>query len=253
MSSASRSALMTICRVSLSLLTTRSWSPWMRTCSFAETFWIRLRRSRAMSSVMPALSCTSTWPRPLPTIFGSPALNSFGDSCRRAAFSRRAWSSALVSSCASNCETTSNEYSATRVQDGLHADHDRRDGQRHADERADREQRADSRGGLVERLGRWLAERVGAVVEVVDARGARPGLELVEDRLAPGRDRLRAQRLERGLQVVARAAELGHDHVQRLRGGGRRVPAPEVGDDVVEGHWALFISDPARCRLGGRP
>ena len=28
---------MTCCNVTLSLLTTRSWSPWMRTCNFAET------------------------------------------------------------------------------------------------------------------------------------------------------------------------------------------------------------------------
>src|SRR5690348_11839304 len=91
MSSASRRDLMTVCSVSLSLLTTRSWSPWMRTCSLLETFWMRLRRSRAMSSVMPALSCTSIWPRPLPTVFGSPALKSLRDSCRRAGavFARR--------------------------------------------------------------------------------------------------------------------------------------------------------------------
>src|SRR5206468_3653451 len=139
MSSASRRVLMTCCSVSLSLLTTRSWSPWMRTCNFAETFWIRLRRSRA---------------------------------------------------------TTSNEYSATRVQDGLHSDHDRRNGQRHPDKRADREQRADASGGLVERFGRRLAERVRAVVEVVNARSARPGAELIDDRLAAGRDGLRAHRLK---------------------------------------------------------
>ncbi len=38
-----------------------------------------------MSSVMPALSLTSIWPRPLPTVFGSSALKSLGESWRRAA------------------------------------------------------------------------------------------------------------------------------------------------------------------------
>src|SRR5437879_5357455 len=98
MSSASRRVLITCWSVSLSLLTTRSWSPWIRTCSLLETFWIRLRKSRASSSLMPALSRTSIWPRPLPTVFGSPAWKSFGESCRRAAFSRSTWRAALARS-----------------------------------------------------------------------------------------------------------------------------------------------------------
>jgi hypothetical protein len=63
-----------------------------------DTFWMRLRRSRASSSLMPAFSETSIWPRPLPIVFGSPALKSFGDSWRRAAFSRRTWSAARARS-----------------------------------------------------------------------------------------------------------------------------------------------------------
>src|SRR5487761_500646 len=89
---------------------------------------------------------------------------------KRVPTSRRAWSSALVSSAASNSETTSKENSATGraedlVQRGPHSD--RCEGDAH--DRADGEQRADPRGALVKRLGRWLVVRVRAVVQVIDA------------------------------------------------------------------------------------
>src|SRR6266567_1759546 len=207
MSSASRSALITACSVSLSLLVTRSWSPWMRICTFGLTFWIRFRRSRAMSSVMPAFRATSIWPRPRPMDFGSPALKSFADSWRRAAFSlstwraalarssladsttitfswrsklvwvslksylvatsRRAWSRALVSSAGSNSEMTSNEYSDT----------------------GGAQDRLDPGGALVEGLLRRAVVRVGAEVQVVRTFLAGPFGELLQDGLASRRNR----------------------------------------------------------------
>src|SRR5450759_2235092 len=139
---------------------------------------------------MPALRLTSIWPRPLPMVFGSPALKSLGESCLLAAFSRktcsaafalssladsisitsprwsyavcvswkswrvptsrRAWSRALVSSAASNSETTSKENSATaRVEDGVHGDHDRSHRQSDTGHGREREQRSDSKRTLV--------------------------------------------------------------------------------------------------------
>src|SRR5690348_13632152 len=249
MSSASRRDLITACSVSLSLLTTRSWSPWMRTWTLAETFWMRLRRSRASSSLMPAFSRTSIWPRPLPTVFGSSALKSFGDNCRRAPFSRRtcraararsslaesmtmrsprwsyvvavslkskrvptsrrAWSRALVSSAELNSETTSKEYSATaRVEDGVQPGDDGHDGQRDAHQRGDGEQRADAGRALVERLGRGLVVGVGSVVEVVHAPVAGLLHELLQHRLAAGREGLALEVGDCLIEVVARLAQL---------------------------------------------
>src|SRR5215831_817085 len=151
----SRRALITACSGSFSFDVTRSWSPCIRTTTFVDTCLAFFCRDRASSSEIPALSATSMRPRPLPTVFGSPALNSLAERCRRAAFSsstwktararssveasiriepslrsilgsvplkskrvptsRRAWSSALVSSCASYCETTSNENSCANA------------------------------------------------------------------------------------------------------------------------------------------
>src|SRR5712692_1392600 len=200
----------------------------MRTWTLEVVFWIRLRRSRAMSSVMPALRRTSIWPRPLPTVFGSPALKSLGESLRRAAFSRRtwsaalarssladsmrmvlsrrssivevslksnrvatsrrAWSSALVSSAGSNSETTSNENSAIdEVEDGVQANHHRRDRKRESDERGERQDGADSRRAFVERLERRLVVGVGSVIEVIHPCGMRALDQRVQDWLPPGR------------------------------------------------------------------
>src|SRR5581483_2163253 len=257
MSSASRRALITAWSVSLSLLTTRSWSPWIRTWTFGLTFWTRLRRSRAMSSVIPAFRLTSIWPRPLPTVFGSPALKSFGDSDRRAAFSRRtcsaararsslpesirivasflsydvcvslkskrvatsrrAWSSALVSSAPSYSETMSNEYSATgRRENGVDARDDRDDGQRDRRQGTERQRQADPAGRAVGGLGHALVVGIGSVVQVVDARLTRSGGQFIQHRLAAGRDRPRLQVRHGRLQVVAGLAELRDDRVERL-------------------------------------
>src|SRR5579872_5808728 len=277
MSSASRSILMTACSVSLSLPTTRSWSPWMRTWTLGDTFWIRLRRSRAMSSVMPALRFTSIWPRPLPTVFGSPALKSLGESWRRAAFSRstwsaararssladsirmesarwsytvavslkskrvdtsrRAWSTALVSSIASNSDTTSKENSATgRRQDCVHAHDDGHHGEGDTDKRGHHEERADSGRPFVNGLERRPVVGVGTVVEVVEAFAAGASDELLQDRFAARGQRPALEAVHRLFEVVSGTAQLGHDHVQRLgrRGGGTL--AAEVGDDAVEAH-----------------
>src|SRR5579859_6271402 len=294
MSSASRSALITSCSVSLSLPTTRSWSPWMRTCTLGLTFWIRLRRSRAMSSVMPALSWTSIWPRPLPMVLGSPALNSFGDSCRRAAFSRstcraararssladsitmtpsrrsyavcvslksnrvltsrRAWSSALVSSEESNSDTTSNENSAIALgEDRVEAHGERDDREHHADDGADRQQRADAGAAFVERLHRRPVVRVRPVVQVVETGGTRLVHELVEHGRAAGRQRLRLQVGNGGLEVVARPAELGDDQVERVPGGGSRVLAAQVRDQVVQRHSGSIITEDGRTVQVVRP
>src|SRR5579859_4797446 len=295
MSSASRSALITSWSVSLSLPTTRSWSPWMRTWTFGLTFWMRLRRSRAMSSVIPALRVTSIWPRPLPIVLGSPALKSLGDSWRLAAFSlstcraararssladsttmrfsrrsytvcvslksnlvltsRRAWSSALVSSAASNWETTSKDDSATALgKDRVQPDHERRDGQRQAGDRADRHESSDSGRAFVQGFDGRPVVRVGTVVEVVQAGSPRALDELVQHRLAARGQRLGADGRHRGLQVVPRPAELGHDQVERFGRRGGRVLATEVRDDVVQRHCARFITDAGRpVQVRGTP
>src|SRR5215467_15970152 len=92
----------------------------------------------------------------------------------RVATSRRAWSRALVSSAASYSETTSNEYSATGVEDRYQAGHRCHDRKADADQRADREHDAYAGGGRVEGLERRLAERVRPVVQVVDLGSVRP-------------------------------------------------------------------------------
>src|SRR5713226_6201790 len=191
---------------------------------------MRLRRSRAISSVMPAFRWTSICPRPLPTVLGSSALNSLSDNWRRAAFSRktcraafarsslaesmriswswrsnvvcvslksyrvltsrRAWSSALVSSAGSNSETTSKENSATRVQDRVDA-RVRCDACQHQPQHGGHEEDCSNpRRALVKWLERRLVVWVGPIVEVVDV--FLPGAlhELVEHGLAPGREGL---------------------------------------------------------------
>src|SRR5712691_270344 len=225
---------------------------------------MRLRRSRASSSVMPAFSWTSIWPRPLPTVLGSSALNNLGDSCRRAAFSRktcsaafarsslaesmrmtwpwrsnevwvslkskrvptsrRAWSSALVSSAGSNSETTSKENSATRVQNRVDAGVHGCGRQRDPEQRAHDQERSNPERALVERFQRRLVIRIGAVVEVVHAILAGAFHQLVQDRLAAWRKRFAREVRDRLFEVVA--------------------SAPEVGDDSIEAH----IRDSFRSR-----
>src|SRR5258708_32047757 len=117
--------------------------------------------------------------------------------------SGRAWPSGLVSSAASNSETTSKENSATaRVKDRVDADPDCGRRQRNCRERRDREQRADARGAFVKRLDRGLVVRVGAVVEVVDPRVAGPRHQLVQHRLAARRKRLAVEVRDRLLEVI---------------------------------------------------
>src|SRR6267143_1323229 len=287
MSSASRRFLITSCSVSLSLPTTRSWSPWIRTWTLGVTFWMRLRRSRASSSVMPAFKWTSIWPRPLPTVLGSSALNSFGDSWRRAAFSRRtcsaafarsslaesmritwswrsnvvcvslkskrvptsrrAWSSALVSSAGSNSETTSKENSATRVQNRVDADVYRGGRQSDPEERGHDQERSDPERALVERFQRRLVIGVRAVVEVVHALLAGALHQLVQHRLAAWRKLLAREVGDRILEVVASAAQLGDDHVEGLGRSRRRVLPPQVRDDPIEAHIRDSFRSRGRC------
>src|SRR4029077_13428340 len=129
--------------------------------------------------------------------------------------SRRAWSSALVSSAVSNSETTSKEASATAgVQDRVKGDHDRGPGQREAGHGGDHQQRADARGGFVELLDGGFVVGVGTVVEVVQPRLTCPHRELVEHWLAACRQLLVAERRDRVLEVVPCAAELGHHQVE---------------------------------------
>src|SRR5438270_2057872 len=277
MSSASRSDLITSCSASLSLPATRSWSPWIRTWTLLDTFWMRLRRSRASSSLIPALSWSSICPRPLPTVFGSPALKSFVDSWRRTAFSRRtcraararsslddsitisvprcsyvvaeslkskrvwtsrrAWSSALVSSAGLYSETTSNEYSATgRGQDRVDAGDDGGHRESDADDGRDGKQGADAGGGLVERFGGRPVVGVRPVVEVVDAFRPRSLDELVDNGPAAGWQSLVVDVRHGELQVVPRPSELRDREIQRLHGRRRRVFAPEIRDRAVEAH-----------------
>src|SRR5258708_7322992 len=83
--------------------------------------------------------------------------------------SRRAWSSALVSSTASNSETTSNENSGTGcVDDRVDADVHSHRRQQDTDQRADAEQEPDAHRPFVEGLRRWSVVRVQPIVEVVE-------------------------------------------------------------------------------------
>src|ERR1700674_5062043 len=151
--------------------------------------------------------------------------------------SRRAWSSALVSSAASNSETTSKENSATaRVKDRVNPDHDRRDRQPEGSHGGQRQEGADARRALVEGLDRGLVVRVRAIVEVVKARRTRPRDKLVEHRFAPGGKRPVAEVADRLLQVVPGLAQLADNQVERLHRGRGRMLAAEVGDEAVQGH-----------------
>src|SRR6266852_4602280 len=284
MSSASRRLLITSWRVSLSLLVTRSWSPWIRTWTLGVTFWIRLRRSRARSSVMPAFRWTSICPRPLPTVLGSSALNSLGDNWRRAAFSRktcraafarsslaesmriswswrsnvvwvslksylvltsrRAWSRALVSSAGSNSEVTSNENSATRMHDGADALIHGGRCQHEPDKGSHDHERPDPGGAFIKRLEGRLLVRVGSIVEVVDILRTGALHELIQDRLAARRQVLGGEIRDRLAEIVASPSELRDDHVEGLGGGRRRVLPAKVRDDPIEAH----IGDSFRCR-----
>src|SRR3989442_4986894 len=174
---------------------------------------MRFRRSRAISSVMPALRCTSIWPRHLRTVLGSSALNSWADSCRRAACSRkacraalarsslaesirtpwswrsnvvcvslksyrvltsrRAWSSAFVSSAGSNSETTSNENSATRMHDRVDAQVHRGGGEQDADERGPDQDGANPGRAFIQRLERLLVVPGRARIAVAEGRSPR--------------------------------------------------------------------------------
>src|SRR5260370_4560104 len=237
---------------------------------------MRLRRSRAISSVMPAFRWTSIWPRPLPTVLGSSALNSVGDNWRRAAFSRktcsaafarsslaasmrrsssrrsevvwvslksylvltsrRAWSRALVSSAGSNSEVTSNENSATRMHDGVDALIDGGRCQHEPDKGSHDHERPDPGSAFIERLEGRLVVRVGSIVEVVDIFRAGALHEIVQDRLAARRQLLGGQVRDGLAEVVASPSELSDDHVEGLGVGRRRVLPPQVRDDPVQAH-----------------
>src|SRR5258706_2377365 len=245
---------------------------------------MRLRRSRAISSVMPAFRWTSICPRPLPTVLGSAALNSLGDSWRRAAFSRktckaafarsslaesmrincsrrsyvvwvslksylvltsrRAWSRALVSSAGSNSEVTSNENSATRMHDGVDARIDCGRREQEPDEGGHDHERPDPGGALIERLEGGLVVRVGSIVEVVDILRTGALHQVVQDRLAPQRQLLGGEARDRLAEVVASPSELRDDHVERLGAGPRRGLPPPVCHGPVHAH----IGDSFRCR-----
>src|SRR5213082_3220969 len=102
--------------------------------------------------------------------------------------SRRAWSTALVSSTASNSETTSNEYSATAgAEDCVQSQGGGQDRQRDSGQGGDRGQSSNPSRTLVERLQRRLVIRIRAVIEVVYAFLARALDELIEHRLAARR------------------------------------------------------------------
>src|SRR5260370_4442793 len=185
---------------------------------------MRLRRWRAILAVRRGCRWSALWPRPLPTVLGSSALNSLGDSWRRAAFSRktcraafarsslaesmriswswrskvvwvslksylvltsrRAWSSALVSSAGSNSEVTSNENSATRMHDGVDARIDGGCCQQEPDERSHDHEGPDPGGAFIKRLDGRLVVRGRSIVEVVDILGTGGLRELVKERLA---------------------------------------------------------------------
>src|ERR1700719_1046859 len=108
--------------------------------------------------------------------------------------SRRAWSIALVSSAASNSETTSNDDSAIAGrEDGVQSERERHNRERETADGADRQQGADPGGALVEGLHRRPVVRVRTKVEVVQAGLAGPLHQLVEHQLASPGLRLRAE------------------------------------------------------------
>ena len=117
--SSSRSALITAWRESFSLDVTRSWSPWMRTCTLGDTarafFWSDLARS----SEIPAFSFTSTCLRPLPTVLGSEGLNSFAGRLRLAAFSTSTWTAARAQTAVLDAEPAPAADDADPLADGL--------------------------------------------------------------------------------------------------------------------------------------
>src|SRR5487761_8394 len=173
---------------------------------------------------------------------------------KRVPTSRRAWSRALVSSTASNSETTSKENSATGcVDDRVDAEVHRKGGQDDADQGADAQEKPDTHGSFVEGLSRRPVVRVFAVVEVIDLGLARPRHQLVQHCLATWREGFGAQRLDRRLEVVTSASKLGHDHVERLHGGRRRMLPAQVGDGAVQRHAPIHNRNGARtidCSAG---
>src|SRR2546421_12130932 len=130
---------------------------------------------------------------------------------KRVVTSRRAWSTALVSSAGSNSETTSKENSATRAQDGVASGVYGGRRQHQAENRRHRERRSDADRAFVQRLGGRPVVRGRAEIEVVDPLLAGPRHQLVEHRLAAGRPRLRGKVGDRVREVVAGAAPLAHD------------------------------------------
>src|SRR5215467_15244400 len=98
---------------------------------------------------------TSVWARC--SMEGSVPLKS-----KRVATSRRAWSTAFVSSAGSYWETTSNEYSGMGppalepVEDGVQAGDERRGGQRHDQQAAAAQHHGDPDLGGVDGLGTGL-------------------------------------------------------------------------------------------------
>src|SRR5207245_1972750 len=166
---------------------------------------------------------------------------------KRVVTSRRAWSTALVSSAGSNSETTSKENSATRAQDGVDPGVYGGRSQNQTENRRHRERRSDADRALVQRLGGRPVVRVGAEVEVVDPLLAGPSHQLVEHRLAAGRQRLRGKVGDRIPEVVAGAAQLGHDKIQGLHRRRRRVLPAQVRDDAVEAHMGDSFRSRGRC------
>src|SRR5467141_2713370 len=112
---------------------------------------------------------------------------------KRVVTSRRAWSSALVSSAGSNSETTSKENSATRAQDGVDSGVYGGRSQHQAENRRHGECRSDADRALIQRLGGRPVVRVRAEVEVVDPLLSGPSHQLVENRLDARRQRLRGK------------------------------------------------------------
>src|SRR5579871_4675960 len=144
------------------------------------------RSARARSSV----DASTTIVSPRRSSVGSAPLKS-----KRVPASRRAWSRALVSSAGSYSETTSNENSwgiarLGRLQDLDDRRHRGPDAEHEDQQRAAAEEDRDTHLRLVDRLRRRRLVARRRAVEVVDALGPRPLLELVEDRLAAVRNRL---------------------------------------------------------------
>src|SRR6266699_6933332 len=155
---------------------------------------------------------------------------------KRVVTSRRAWSSALVSSAGSNSETTSKENSATRVQDRVDAGVNGGRRQHQAENRRYRKRCSDPDRALVQWLGGRPVVRVGAEIEVVDPFLAGTSHQLVEHWLAAWRQWLLGEVGDSVIEVVTRAAQLGHDQVQGLHRRRRRVLPAQVRDDAVEAH-----------------